>query len=167
MPTLRLIVYVLAGALTAGAALAASDPLAPDQLASALDRLADMLEQGGATAFALLGVLALAFLATLGAFVVIIMAAFQNLPRVARPLADAVATIRGGGPTQREEALLRENTALRTEVETLTGKVSVLEHSEEEHRRIVGVLLEQLEAANINVAAVRAIYRAEPDAVPA
>lgn len=166
MPTLRLIVYVLACALTAGAALAASDPPATDQLASALDRLADLLEEGGPAVYALLGILALAFLATLGAFVIVIMAALQNLPRVARPLADAVATIRGG-PTQREEALRRENTSLRSEVETLTGKVSVLEHSEEEHRRIVGVLLEQLEAANINVAAVRAIYRAEPDAIPA
>ncbi|QCO07375.1 hypothetical protein [Azospirillum argentinense] len=166
MPTLRLIVYVLAGALTAGAALAASDPPAPDQLASSLDRLADMLEQGGPAVYALLGVLALAFLATLGAFVIVIMAGLQHLPRVARPLADAVATIRGG-PTQREEALRRENTALRAEVETLTGKVSVLEHSEEESRRIVGVLLDRLEAANIDVAAVRAIYRAEPDAVPA
>ncbi|MBK3798651.1 hypothetical protein GAY33_05295 [Azospirillum brasilense] len=165
MPTLRLIPYVLAGALAAGAALAASDPPASDQLAVSLDRLADMLEQGGPAVYAMLGILALAFLATLGAFVIVIMAAFQNLPRVARPLADAFATIRGGGPTQREEALRRENTALRAEVETLTGKVSVLEHSEEEHRRIVGVLLEQLEAANINVAAVRAIYRADP--VPA
>ncbi|OYD83631.1 hypothetical protein [Azospirillum brasilense] len=114
----------------------------------------------------MLGILALAFPATLGAFVIVIMAFFQNLPRVARPMADAFATIRGG-PTQREEALRWENTTLRAEVETLTGKASVLEHANEEHRRIVGVLLERLEAANTDVAAVRAIDRAEPDAVPA
>lgn len=69
----RTIVLFLAALLVATAAMAATDPPLPDQLAVALDRLADLLERGGPAVIAGEVVLGTAFLATLSAVVLVII----------------------------------------------------------------------------------------------
>lgn len=160
--TFRKLVLFAAATHVATAALAATDPPPVDHLAAAVDRIADLLERGGTAVIVAEVVLGIASLSALASMVLVLVQVVQALPRAARPVADAWATIWRGGATQREEALIAENVTLRANVEALSGKVEVLEHADEEHRRIVGALLVQLEAAHIDVAAVRAIYAPQP-----
>jgi len=110
--------------LACGAALAATrDPPSADQIA----RVLDLLERGGPAVVALLGALGVAFLAALIALALVLIHLVQAVPRIARPLADAYATLRGGA-TQREERLRAENATLARELDLLKAQVVGLEH---------------------------------------
>ena len=153
---LRATTYAGSVLVTCGAAVAATDPPPIDQLAGQLDRFLDLLERGGAAVVALELVLGIAFLAALGAVVLVLITVVQALPRAARPLADAYATVRGGA-TRREERLREQNAALARKVELLEAQVVGLEHRDEEKSRIIAALVDQLGAFGIDVAALRAM----------
>lgn len=156
MTILRAITYAGSVLVTCGAAVAATDPPPLDQLAGQLDRFLDLLERGGAAVVALELVLGVAFLAALAAVVLVLVTVIQALPRAARPLADAYATLRGGA-TRREERLREQNAALARKVELLEAQVVGLEHRDEEKSRIISALVDQLGAFGIDVAALRAM----------
>ncbi|WP_451985921.1 hypothetical protein [Azospirillum endophyticum] len=142
--------------MTCGAAMAAADPPPVDQLAIQLDRFLDLLERGGAAVVALELVLGTAFLAALGAVVLVLITVVQALPRSARPLADAYATLRGGA-TRREEKLKAEKAALGRELDAIRAQLVGLEHRDEEKSRIIVALVDQLAALGVDVAALRAM----------
>lgn len=67
----------------------------------------------------------------------VLAVAVWSLPRVARPVADAIATIRGGA-TVREGELTRK-------VQLLEDTVRQLLHHKEEQRRLMAAMLDQME----------------------
>ncbi|CAO3440142.1 hypothetical protein [Azospirillum endophyticum] len=153
---IRAITYAGSLLVTCGAAMAAADPPPVDQLAIQLDRFLDLLERGGAAVVALELVLGTAFLAALGAVVLVLITVVQALPRSARPLADAYATLRGGA-TRREEKLKAEKAALGRELDAIRAQLVGLEHRDEEKSRIIVALVDQLAALGVDVAALRAM----------
>lgn len=147
--------------LACGVALAAShDP--PSNAADQLARMLDLLESGGPAVIVLLGVLGIAFLAALIALVLVLVHLVRAVPRIARPLADAYATMRGGA-TQREEQLRTENAALARELGLLKTQVVGLEHRDEEKSRIIAALVDQLATLGVDVAALRATMAPRTD----
>lgn len=156
MNTFRAVTYTGSVLVTCGAAMAATDPPPIDQLAGQIERFLDLLERGGAAVVALELVLGVAFLAALAAVVLVLITVVQALPRAARPLADAYATVRGGA-TRREERLRAENVSLARKVDLLETQVVGLEHRDEEKSRIIAALVEQLAAAGLDVTALRAM----------
>lgn len=156
MTILRPITYAGSVLVTCGAAVAATDPPPIDQLAGQLDRFLDLLERGGPAVVALELVLGVAFLAALAAVVLVLITVVQALPRAARPLADAYATVRGGA-TRREERLREENAALARKVDLLETQVVGLEHRDEEKSRVIAALVDQLAALGVDVSALRAM----------
>lgn len=156
MTILRAITYAGSVLVTCGAAMATTDPPPLDQLAGKLNRFLDLLERGGTAVVALELVLGVAFLAALAAVVLVLVTVVQALPRAARPLADAYATMRGGA-TRREERLRAENVALARELDAIRAQLVGLEHRDEEKSRIIVALVDQLAALGVDVAALRAM----------
>ncbi|WP_372400131.1 hypothetical protein ABMY26_31405 [Azospirillum sp. HJ39] len=153
---LRALTLAGSALVTYGAAWAATDPPPIDQLAGQFDRALDLLERGGPAVVGLELVLGIAFLAGLAAVVLVLTTVMQALPRAARPLADAYATMRGGA-TRREEKLRNENVALARELDAIRTQLVGLEHRDEEKSRIILALVDQLAALGVDVAALRAM----------
>ncbi|MCG5239516.1 hypothetical protein MCW82_07005 [Azospirillum doebereinerae] len=145
--------------LTCGVAWAATtgDPPSADQV----DRFLDLMERGGPAVNLLLVVLGIAFLASLTTVVLVLTNLVRAAPRIARPLADAYATLRGGA-TVREERLRAENAALLRELDLIKTQLVGLEHRDEEKSRIILALVNQLASAGMDVSALRAMATPRP-----
>lgn len=153
---IRILTYAGSVLVTCGAAWAATDPPPIDQLAVQLERALDLLERGGPAVIGLELVLGVGFLAALGAIVLVLITAVQAIPRSARPIADAYATMFGGA-TRREQHLQGENAALRRDLETFRAHLRALEDRDEEKSRIIAALFDQLAGLGMDVSGLRAM----------